>query len=194
MNSRFPIRTLLLAGMAIVTVGLLASIALRYQGHEAVKTEAPASSGADLRLDQIDYTETRNGKPYWSLQADSADHRIADGVSRVENIRLTVYNQGELGDLHLTARQGRWQDPPGLLEVSGDVVVKSANGYTCYADQMVYSKQQQTLTTDGPVRLVGNGIDIKGVGMDMDVVSRKVALRSAVHSLWQPTPRQEQGS
>jgi len=194
MKSNLPIRTLLLAGMAIVTLGLLGSILLRYQGHDVPQVDTPVATEADLRLDRIDYTETRDGKPFWSLQADSADHRIADGVSRVHNIRLTVFDQGELGDLRLTARQGNWQDPPGILEVSGDVVVTSTSGYTCYADQLVYSKLGQTLTTTGPVRLVGNGIEIEGIGMKMDVLSRQVSLHSAVRSSWQPAGRREQGT
>jgi len=194
MTSKLPVRTLLLAGMALLVAGLVASILLRYQGHEDLPSATPVASEADLRLDKIDYTETRNGKPFWSLQADSADHRMADGVSHINNIRLVVYDQGELGDLRLSARQGSWQDPPGLLEVSGDVVVSTTNGYTCFAEQLVYSKPDQTLTTDGPVRLVGNGMEIEGIGMAMDVISRRIALHSAVRGSWRQDGRREQGS
>lgn len=186
MNSTRTLRKLLLAGILLLSCALVATILVRYRGHDLPDPADLAPVRADLSLNQIDYTETRDGRPAWTLKADAASHDFSREQTEVENIHLVFFRQKQLGDMKLTAKSGAWRSQSGVLDVRDDVVVHSQGGYTCYADRLTYSEKDRMIRTDGPVRLVGEHMELRGVGMELDVDRSRVRLLSQVWTRWQP--------
>jgi len=186
MNSNRTLRNFLVAGILLLSCALVATILLRYRGHDLPDAADLAPVRADLSLEQVDYTETRDGKAVWTLRADSAAHDCSQDRTQVENIHLVFFRQDRLGDMELTAKTGEWRAQQGELDVRDEVVVHSQVGYTCYADRLTYSEKDRMIRTDGPVRLVGGTMEIRGTGMELDVDHNRVRLLSDVWSRWLP--------
>lgn len=183
MKAGQQLRKFLAGGIVLLSVALVVMIMLRYQKVEnpPVTAETPK---ADLSLAKIEYTETKDGQPSWNLQADSAAHELADGVTQIENVRLVFFGEKDLENLVLTARNGEWRSENGQLKVLGDVVISSPRGYTCYTDWLNYSERTRRLTTDAKVRLVSANLEMTGRGMEMDVPSQTLQLLAEVWTRW----------
>ncbi len=136
----------------------------------------------DLALKKINYTETRNGIRRWSLIADSAAHSAAEAITRLEDIRMTFYNEQGLEDGTLTADRGKMNSESRQVQVEGNVVVTSAGGYVFYSEQLWFSDVDRLIYTDVPVRLVAEGMDVTGQGLRLDVQDHSFRLLSDVEA------------
>jgi lipopolysaccharide export system protein LptC len=176
----------LLLGSFLLLSGLLAAFVLdHYQkSAEPEHADSPPKTTSDLSMNQFHYTETRDGEPVWELRAESAEHDLASGLTQVKDIKVVFFNRTGLGDLTLSAAEGDWLQQEKRLSVSKDVVLSSPEGYTCYADQLVYTESDAHLRSSGPVRLVSSQVEIRGVGLDINMISKKLQLLADVRSSW----------
>lgn len=190
MTRYFNVRNLLVVAMLVLAGVLVLVISNRYTRVQPA-TVVPQAENADLSLKNIDYTETRDGKAVWRLKAADARHDLSSQVTWLTKVDLTFYGKGETGDLALIADNGVWNAEAGELEVSGQVVATSANGYRFTSERIHYREADRLLWTDESVRLVSDQIDLKGTGMRLLVDERKLKLLSKVWSRWQPKARLE---
>jgi len=179
------LRQLLLGSFLLLSCLLVAFVLDRYQKSAAPEhVEALQQPSADLSIDQFHYTETRDGKPLWELTAKTAEHDLTSGLTRVKDVNMVFFNRAGLGDLTLTASAGTWQEQQRSLQITSDVVLKSTEGYTCYADQLTYTESDAHLRSSGPVRLLSNQVEFRGVGLDIDIRGKKLQLLADVWSSW----------
>ena len=96
----------LLTLVLILVAGTLSVLALRsWRKWEPEATFESIPENVDLTLRKIKYTKTRDGEPLWTLVADSADHSMEDGITRIINVRMIFFDH-KIGDITLTADQG----------------------------------------------------------------------------------------
>jgi len=136
---------------------------------------------ADLTMQTIHYTETRNGERIWSVQADSAEHDLESGKARIEIIRMVVYDKRN-GDIRITAQQGELDLEHRQVRLSGKVVVETGKGQRLLADDLLFVDAERAVSTDGPVVVVGPDFEISGVGLRYEVDSRRLTLRKQVEA------------
>jgi LPS export ABC transporter protein LptC len=185
MKRNKQLRHLLLGSFVLLSCLLVAFVLDRYQKSATPDpVESPPKTTADLSMNQFHYTETRDGEPVWELRAESAEHDLATGLTRVNEIKVVFFDRNGLGDVTLSADQGVWQQEEKRLSVSKDVVLTSPEGYTCFADQLVYTESDAHLRSSGPVRLLSNQAEIRGVGLDINMLSKKLQLLADVRSTW----------
>jgi lipopolysaccharide export system protein LptC len=185
MKRNQQLRQLLLGSFLLLSCLLIAFVLDRYQESAAPEhVEAPPQPSADLSIDQFHYTETRDGKPLWELTATTAEHDLTSGLTRVKDVNMVFFNRSGLGDLSLMAKSGIWQEQQRSLQITSDVVLKSPEGYTCYADQMIYTEADSHLRSSGPVRLLSKQVEFRGVGLDIDIAGKKLQLLADVWSTW----------
>ena len=172
-------------GLAVTILALAASLALvivsHMQGNTPEEVLDSLPKNIDLSLQKIDYTETRDGHPTWTLKADSAAHNLKEGVSRIENVRVTFFDK-QLGDLSLQADHGELAAEKREVTAMGHVVVRSPRGYSFYTDRLEYSEGDRIIRTDDPVRLVSSNGVISGRGMRLNVADRTVTLLADVRA------------
>lgn len=179
------LRQFLLGSFLLLSCLLVALVLVRYRDSAAPEqVEPPPVSSADLSIDQFHYTETRDGETLWELQADSAEHDLTSGTTRISDVRVIFFDRGGLGELTLTANEGIWLADQRRLQINSDVVLRSPDGYTCYADQLVYTESDAHLRSSGPVRLLSSQAELRGVGLDIDLVNKKLRLLADVRSFW----------
>lgn len=197
MNPFRPRNLLLLLAMTVA--GLLAAMVLmRYRPPVEVAEIAEVAkvlpSGVDVALQDINYTHTEGGVARWRLAAKQVEHRAADKSMALSDLQVTFFDvKGvELGSLK--ARDGRVDTDYSVIEVSNEVEVVSRNGYTLTTDHLVYRQKDRSLYTEAPVRLVSTGMQLDGVGMEMDLDARRVVIPARVRAVVQPDQRKKGSS
>lgn len=184
MTSRINARHLL-AFLIIALSGALGFFVFQnYRGGVTEEIVASLPRDIDLSLEEISYTETRDGIPRWTLVADSAAHSVGEGRTRIANVRMTFHDVDEQGDVTLTAREGTLRTETREVEVEGDVIVRSPQGYTFFTDRLEYRESDRRIRTEDPVRIVSETMELTGRGMLLDVEDRTFVLLRDVQGHW----------
>jgi len=135
----------------------------------------------DLALEKFTYTETVEGHRRWTLTGDRAGHDLGAGMTTVNNVRMVFYDD-DLGEVVLTAQEGRMSGNPPVVDICGDVVVQNAGHYRLYSDNLRYVVENKTIKTDGNVRLVSETMNVMAKGMRFHLFPRKIEFLSNVES------------
>jgi LPS export ABC transporter protein LptC len=182
MIRRLNVRNLL-ALVILLLAGTLTAVVVRNFRMESPEEMLEAlPRNIDLSLKEISYTETRDGARRWTLVADSAAHSMGEGVTRIENIRITFYGPQGQDEITLTARRGVLHTETREVEVSGEVVVKSSRGYALYTEELAYREAERVIRSEAPVRLVSDQAEVTGTGLRLDVEKRTVELLTKVRA------------
>lgn len=182
MIRKINVRSLLAVLILVLAGALTITVVRNFQvaGPEEVIEALPRN--VDLSLKEISYTETSDGVRRWTLVADSAAHGMTEGVTRIENIRMTFYDRQGVEDVTLTARSGSFHVDNREVEVHGDVVVKSPRGFSLYTEHLGYRESDRVIRTSDPVRMVSARMELTGKGMRLNVVDHTLELLSAVRA------------
>jgi LPS export ABC transporter protein LptC len=136
----------------------------------------------DLTLKNIKYTKTLDGKPLWTLEADSADHSMDDSITRIENVQMVFFDP-QMGEIVLTAEQGELLPESQMVKVHSNVKVVSSPDRVMQTEFLEYKEADNSLHTDREVRLFFDHFEVVGKGMQLDVGNRKLILLSNVQAL-----------
>jgi len=173
-------RKLLFGAILLLLAGLLVTILDRYQGSEPAPVTKLVQTPDDLRLERIDYSENQAGKTVWRLQADSGGYRLVNQRTRLQQIRLTVFEQGDLGDLQLRADRGIWFQKRGELELEGHVRFSSSVGHEVRTERADFATGTGLLRAPGEVWLKTPQLVLEGEGMSLDTKTRQLHLAKQV--------------
>jgi LPS export ABC transporter protein LptC len=182
MIRKLNIRNLLALVILVLAGALTITVVRNFQGALPEEDLEALPRHIDLSLQEIRYTETSDGLRRWTLVADTAAHSVSEGVSRIENIQMTFYDAQGAEDVTLAARSGSFKVDSREVEVHGDVVVKSSQGFALYTEQLIYRETDRMIRTDAPVRMVSDRMALTGNGMLLSVVDHNLVLLSAVRA------------
>ena len=183
----FKSRHLLLV-LAVVLAGVLAIIvAVRYRPPlDTAKLVKALPTGVDLALQDINYTHTEGGVARWRLVAKQVAHRPGEQVTAVNDLQLTFYDAGGREQGTMSAQAGRIASDFSWVEVRDAVTIVSRHGYTLQTDHLTYRQEARSITTEAPVRLTGNGLQLDGVGLQLDLETQRLRVPAQVHAVLQP--------
>jgi|LGOV01.1.fsa_nt_gb LPS export ABC transporter protein LptC len=146
---------------------------------------------ADVALREFSYTETEAGVAQWTLNADSAEHDFSEDVTIMKNVRLDVFNQGEAGDVHLTAKTGRANLSTRDVTVRGSVIITTGNGYQFESESVTFHGQASddgVVVSDESVRITSQQLDISGRGLEIDLAHGTFLIKEDVTAVYLPQP------
>ncbi|MEJ2520594.1 MAG: LPS export ABC transporter periplasmic protein LptC [Desulfuromonadales bacterium] len=173
--SYFRPRNLLLVLALILAAVLTIVIVLRYQPASQLETIVKAlPKGVDIALQDIDYTHMEQGQARWRLIARQVEHQAATKTLVVSAPRLNFFD--EKGDISgsLQAGGGLVTDDYRKVILHDEVVLNNAPDYTVHAARLVYDQDQQTITTEGFVRLEAGGMHLEGQGMTLFIQDQRL--------------------
>lgn len=185
MAGNVNIRNILGFIIVALVVALAVMILRNFKGFDGDEILERLPDNVDLAMSRIQYTETQDGVPQWTLQADSAMHSFSQGTTDIQNILMVFYDQGELGDVTLTADSGKFFSDPQVVHVQGNVVVRSPKGYSFYTDSLVFTSADRIIRTEDDVRLLSGAADIRGTGLLLHVDTRQISILRAVTAVIQ---------
>ena len=167
------IAILLIAG--IVLVRLWANLRER-KVSEAVEEIPKSSTGdADMRLEKVRFVEDKHGQKTWELEAKSVQQYQEQNIMVLEDVKVTFYaKEGRI--FYLTGEQGKVYQDSKDVELMGNVVLTSNDGYQLKTQTVSYRHSQKIVSTSDPVEIEGEEIQLTGKGMlvNMDTKTFKV--------------------
>lgn len=190
----FKARNFLLL-LALLLAGVLAAIVLmRYRSPvELAEVAKVLPTGVDVALQDINYTHTEGGVARWRLVAKQVEHRAAEKFTALRDLQVTFYDVKGAEQGTLTALNGQVNADYSVVEVRDKVEIVSS-GYTLQTDHLTYRQQDRSISTDAPVRLVSADLKLDGVGLNLNLDTKRLRIPARVHVVIQPDHRKKKGS
>jgi LPS export ABC transporter protein LptC len=175
--------------IAIVSIGLVVFITVwtNLRGKKALEEgEVPAkvsTDGADTRLEKIHLVEDKHGRKTWELEAKSVQQYQDQNIMLIEEVKLTFFAK-EGRSFVVSGDQGKIHQDSKDMELSGDVVVTSSDGYRLKTQSVSYHHSEKKITTSDPVEIEGDLIRLEGRGMSVDMEGKIFKVLSQVKTRW----------
>ena len=133
----------------------------------------------DVSLNHIHHVATRDGVKEWTLDAESAQYEKANNKTVFKDILATFFlKRGK--KIHLNSRDGLLLTDTKDMEVWGDVVVRS-DEYELNTDKLRYEHKTQTISTETPIVIKGDRIEITGDRMTFHLQTEQMVVQGGVN-------------
>ena len=163
----------------IVLVSLWANLRARKAWETREKVPMVSTGGADMQLKKIRFVEDKQGQKTWELEAESINQYQGQNIMVLENVKVTFYaKEGRI--IYLTGKQGKVYQDSKNVDLSGDVVLTSSDGYQLKTDSASYRHSEKIVSTGDPVEIDGEQIRLTGKGMLVDVEAKTFKILSQV--------------
>lgn len=132
-----------------------------------------------MQLKKIRFVEDKQGQKTWELEAESVNQYQGQNIMVLENVKVTFYaKEGRI--IYLTGKQGKVYQDSKNVDLSGDVVLTSSDGYQLKTDSASYRHSEKIVSTGDPVEIDGEQIRLTGKGMLVDVEAKTFKILSQV--------------
>jgi len=163
----------------IVFLSLRANLRVKKALEAATKVPKVSVEGADMQLKKIRFVEDKQGEKTWELEAESVNQYQEQNVMVLEDVKLTFYaKEGRI--IYLTAKQGKVYQDSKNVDVTGDVVLTSSDGYQLRTHSASYHHSEKMVRSPDPVEIDGEQIRLTGKGMLVNVEAKTFEILSQV--------------
>jgi LPS export ABC transporter protein LptC len=139
------------------------------------------------RIQDFHRVKVENGRKVWEVQARDAQYKEGEGVVSVIDPVVAVYLadggevslRGTSGTVVLDGRELR------RVDVEGAIAVRFGN-YELRTDRASYEAAPDLVTAPGAVHITGDGLDIEGRHMEVEVGAQRLRLAEQVRVVLQP--------
>jgi LPS export ABC transporter protein LptC len=159
----------------VVLVRLWVNLQERKASEAAVEIPNSSTGDASQELQKVHFVEDKHGQKTWELEAKTVRLYQDENISVLEDVKVTYYaKEGRI--FYLTGKQGKIYQDSKDVELMGDVVLTSNDGYQLKTQSVSYQHLEKTVSTADPVEIEGEQIRLTGKGMlvDMDAKTFKV--------------------
>jgi len=181
-NIRFFLGLIILASMGLVA--LMAWRTLAPPEGRDVPARVQATS-ADLKLDRVRYTETREGKKEWELEAATAQYFKEENSVILDKVKATFF--GKNGEIYiLRGEKGKFNTRTKAVEVFDGIELDCSDGYHLRTKSLKYQAEKRELSTSDPVEMNGPQIRVEGIGLIVELDRQRLkVLRQVTTTLSQ---------
>lgn len=163
----------------LVFVSLRANLRARKASEAVEKLHDVSTGGADMQLKKIRFVEDKQGQKTWELEAESVQQYQEQNMMVLEDVKVTFYaKEGRI--IYLTGKQGKVYQDTKNVDLLGDVVLTSNDGYRLKTHSASYRHSERTVSTADPVEIDGEQIRLTGKGMVVDVEAKTFKILSQV--------------
>jgi LPS export ABC transporter protein LptC len=171
------IAILLIGG--IVLVSLWMNLRERNASEAVEKLPAVSTEGADVQLEKIRLVEDKHGQKTWELEAKSVRQYQDQNVLVLEDVKVTFYAK-EGRTFFLTGKQGKVYQDSKNVELVGNVVLTTDDGYQLKTHSVSYRHLEKIASTSDPVEIEGEQIRLTGKGMLVNMEAKTFKILSQV--------------
>jgi LPS export ABC transporter protein LptC len=177
--------------LAVVAAALAGIGLATWQNMRARQPRTVADLGSDFLPDVAQHIQNfrrvkvKDGKAVWEVQAEDAQYTDGDRQIVVRKPRVTFYLQGENRRAELVGAEGRLTlDGKELAAVTiqGEVVLL-LDELEFRTDQALYDHASDRIAAPGIVTIHGKTLDVRGLGLEVDVTPKRVRLLREVHTV-----------
>ena len=180
-----------MALLAVVAAALGGIALATWQNVRAKQPRTIADLGADFLPDVSQHIQNfrrvklKNGKAVWEVKAEDAQYFEGDRQIVVRNPQVTFYLEGEGRHAELVGAEGRLTLDGKELEavtLEGNVVLV-IDDLEFRTEEAHYDHANDRIAASGIVTIRGKTLDVRGLGLEVDVTPRRVRLLRDVHTV-----------
>ncbi len=176
------------AFLGVIILGSLAMVAIMTWRTMAPSTEknTPApTTQADLKLDRVHYTETRDGVKEWELEATSAQYFKEESTILFDKVKATFF--GKEGQAYtLVGEKGKFNPQTKAMELFDGIQLESSDGYRMRTRSLKYEAGKRELRTADAVEIDGPRLRVEGTGLIVELDGQRLqVLRQVTTTLSQ---------
>jgi len=152
---------------------------------EEEKAEPPEISHdrADMHMEKIRLVEDKQGRKTWELEAKTIQQYQDENVMVLEEVKVTFYGKDGRSFV-LSGKQGKVYQNSKDIELKGDVLLTSSDGYWLKTQSVAYHHQKKKATTSDSVEIEGEQIRLEGKGMEVDMEAQTFKILHQVKTRW----------
>ena len=148
---------------------------------------------AALEVKQFHRTKVdNNGRKVWEVSGDEARYLKAEREAVIKKPRIVFYDRSG-GTVQATGNEAHLFFTDQEMEkaaLQGAIEVRY-QGFVFHADEILYLSGKSRVVSRGRVSLKGDGVELEGVGMEMDLENEKIRLLQKVKTKLQPEKLQK---
>lgn len=162
-----PVATLVTAPLWWGTVGgFLAPRSDVVAGGQQETAQKPQS----FVMDDVRFTQHQSGAVEWKIDSRHVSSANSGDVLLLDGVVADLFQDG-VTSFHIVSKAGRYDQKKQELGLAGDVKVKRRQGGILYAEQLYYLDATDRIRTSSKVRMVGDGLNVRGKGLSYDLNS-----------------------
>lgn len=138
----------------------------KFDRESAESSEEHKNERIEQKMDGVHLVETQKGSRDWELFAEKAKGYQGEGDWFLNKVRVQFYNL-DANDFTVTGNEGEVDGKTKNIKIKGNVVTKSANGYTFYTEEIFYISQLRKIISPGKIKMLGPSDD-QGEGLRLD--------------------------
>ncbi|OGP64832.1 MAG: LPS export ABC transporter periplasmic protein LptC [Deltaproteobacteria bacterium RBG_13_47_9] len=175
--------------ISIVLIGgiVLVSLWVNLQGKKASEegevVPKISTDGADARLEKIRFVEDKHGQKTWELEAKSIQQYQGQNIMLLEEVKVTFFTK-EGQSFIISGNKGKVYQDSKNMELVGDVVLTSSDGYRLKTHSISYHNSEKKVTTSDTVEIEGEQIRLVGKGMWVDMEAKIFKVLNQVKTQW----------
>ncbi len=163
----------------IVLVSLWVNLQERKASEAVEKPPVVSTEGADMRLQKVRFVEDKHGQKTWELEAKSVRQYQDQNMMVLEDVKVTFFGK-EGRTFFLSGKEGKVYQDSKNMELVGDVVLSSDDGYQLKTHSVSYRHLQKIASTSDPVEIEGEQIRVTGKGMLVNMEAKTFKILSQV--------------
>lgn len=168
----------------IVLVSLWVNLQERKKALEKEENVPKISTeGSDQRLERIRFVEEKHGKKTWELEAKAVSRYQDQNIMMLEDVKVTYYSKDGRSFI-ITGNQGKVYQDSKDMELIGNVLCTSSDGYRFKTHSISYRHSSKKVTSSDKVELEGEQLRLTGKGMLVDMESKTFKVLSEVKTQW----------
>lgn len=124
--------------------------------------------------------EAQAGQKDWELWSETATSYKDTGELKLKKVKA-LFPGGDKGvSFTVTGQEGRVDTKTKNLMIEGEVVTESSNGYVIKTQDVDYISTERILRTKSPVDVDGEGLKLKGVGMEARLKNSTILVQNDI--------------
>ena len=175
------ISILLIAGFIFIRVWM--NLRERKASEKEGEIHQISTRGADMQLEKIRFVEDKHGRKTWELEAKTIQQFQEQSIMILEDVKVTFYSK-EGRTFTVSGNQGKYYQDSKDIELVGDVVLISSDGYRLKTNSVSYRDEEKKVSTSDPVEIEGEQVRLIGKGMLVDMEARTLKVLSQVKTQW----------
>ncbi len=153
--------------------------------HSTVTTMSQVMRGVHL-------VETGQGRKEWELDSDYAQGFKDKGIWKLKGVHVKFFGSSET-TYTVTGDSGSIETETKNMEIEGNVVTTTTDGYLFKSKSLHYTSNPRTLVSDDDVFIVGpkeidGQFEVSGKGLNAELDSNIMSLKKNVHAVKSISP------
>lgn len=181
--SKLRVLLILIIFLSVFSVGFYFVKNFSTKGVEIKLKDKDINIAADLELKQIHVIEKKKSKKEWELEADLTEIFNTEQTTLLKHVKLKFFPENRKV-VTVVANEGKFNNETKNMEVSGDVVVSSEEGYSLKTNSLKWTSSKKIIETDDPVEISKEGLNIKGKGLFSALDENRLEIKNNVKAVF----------